>query len=213
MKAAGPFRYTYNFTWLGRPIIQIPQDILAMQELVWRVRPELVIETGVAHGGSLVLYASLLELLGGAGRVLGVDIDIRSHNREALEAHPMMRRIDLLQGSSVDPVVVSEVHARAKGKGPVMVVLDSNHTHAHVLAELRAYAPLVQAGSYLVVFDTLVEALPKEAFPDRPWGPGDNPATAVRAFLAECDRFVVDGDIDARLLLSVAPGGYLRCVK
>ncbi len=213
MKAAGAFNYSYNFTWMGRPIIQVPQDIVAMQEILWRVRPDLVIETGVAHGGSLVFYASMLELLGGNRRVLGIDVDIRAHNREAIEAHPMARRIDLLQGSSVEPGLVASVHDRARAFSNVLVVLDSNHTHDHVLAELRAYAPLVTKGSYLVVFDTLVEDLPKETFASRPWGPGNSPKSAVNAFLKESDRFVVDDDVDAKLQISVSPGGYLRCVK
>jgi cephalosporin hydroxylase len=213
LKEAGAYRYSYNFTWLGRPIIQVAQDVMAMQELIWRIRPELIVETGVAHGGSLIFYASMLELLGGSGRVLGVDIDIRAHNREAIEQHPMSKRIDLLQGSSIDPALVSAVRDRAQGKGPVLVVLDSNHTHEHVLGELRAYQSLVEAGSYVVVFDTAIEDLPADAFQDRPWGPGNSPRTAVRAFLEESDRFVVDEDIDAKLLISVAPGGYLRCVK
>jgi cephalosporin hydroxylase len=212
LRDVGPLGYAYNFTWLGRPIIQVAQDVMAMQELLWRIKPQLVVETGVAHGGSLVFYASMLELLGGAGRVLGIDIDIRSHNREALDDHPMRKRIDLLEGSSVDPGIVALVHERAKGKAPVVVVLDSNHTHDHVLAELRAYSGLVPRGSYVVVMDTAIEDLPKEAFADRPWGPGNSPRSAVRAFLAENDRFAVDEDIDAKLLISVAPGGYLRRV-
>ncbi len=212
LRDVGPLGYAYNFTWLGRPIIQVAQDIMAMQELIWRIRPELIIETGVAHGGSLVFYASMLELIGGTGRVLGIDIDIRSHNRAAIMEHPMVRRIDLLEGSSVASSVVTEVHDRARGKGPVLVVLDSNHTHDHVLAELRAYGPLVTSGSYLVVMDTAIEDLPREAFRDRLWGPGNSPRSAVRAFLQETQAFTVDTDIDAKLLISVAPGGYLRRV-
>jgi cephalosporin hydroxylase len=205
-------KYSYNFTWLGRPVIQVPQDMMAMQEILWKVRPELVIETGVAHGGSAVFYASMLELAGRRGRVLGVDIDIREHARAALDDHPMRSRIDLLQGSSIDPLVIDEVRRRAEGKAPIVVVLDSNHTHDHVLAELRAYAPLVKKGSYLVVFDTLIEDLPDDFFAGRPWKKGNSPKSAVREFLRETDRFVVDDDIDAKLLISVAPGGYLRCV-
>jgi cephalosporin hydroxylase len=204
-------KYSYNFTWLGRPIIQYPQDLMAMQELVWRVQPDLVVETGIAHGGSLVFYASLLKLMG-QGRVLGVDIDIRAHNRAAIEAHPMADRIDMIQGSSLDEAVVARVFEQAEGK-KVLLVLDSNHTHAHVLRELELYTPLVKAGSYAVVFDTVVEWMPGDAFPDRPWGPGDNPMTAVQAFLGKTDRFEVDQAMDAKLQISVAPNGYLRCVK
>lgn len=206
-------RYTYNFTWLGRPIIQYPQDIVAMQELIWEVKPDLVIETGIAHGGSLVLYASILELLGGDGRILGVDVDIRSHNRTAIEAHPMAKRIDMIQGSSTDATVLARVRESARGRKHVMVVLDSNHTHAHVLRELELYSPFVTRGSYLVVFDTVVERMSKEAFPERPWGPGDNPWTAVQSFLETTDRFEVDRRVEDKLLVTVAPGGYLRCIR
>lgn len=208
-------KYSYNFSWLGRPIIQYPQDIVAMQELVWRIQPELIIETGIAHGGSLVLYASLLELNAACGgpadaRVLGIDIDIRPHNRAAIDAHPMRRRIDMIQGSSLAPEIVDQVRAAAAGKSRVMVCLDSNHTHEHVLAELRAYAPLVTVDSYCVVFDTMVEDLPGEMYPDRPWGPGDNPGTAVSAYLGEHPEFQVDRAIEDKLLVTVAPSGYLR---
>ena len=205
-------KYSYNFSWMGRPIIQYPQDMIAMQELIWRVRPELIIETGIAHGGSLVYYASLLEL-SGRGKVLGIDVDIRPHNRAAIEAHPMARRISMIQGSSVDEAVVREARAHAAGCASVMVVLDSNHTHEHVLAELRAYAELVTVGSYCIVFDTIVEDLPGDLYPDRPWSVGNNPKTAVHAFLRENDSFEIDRDIDAKILISVAPDGYLRRVR
>lgn len=207
------YRYSYNFTWLGRPVIQYPQDLVAMQEIIWRVQPELIVETGIAHGGSLVFYASILELAGGGGRVLGIDIDIREHNRRAIEAHPMHRRITMLEGSSTDPAVAERVRDFARGASPVMVVLDSNHTHEHVLRELELYSPLVTRGSYLVVFDSVVEDMPDDAFPDRPWGKGNNPRTALRAFLERSDRFEVDRELESKLLLTVAPEGYLRCVK
>jgi cephalosporin hydroxylase len=204
-------RYSYNFSWMGRPIIQYPQDMIAMQEILWEVRPELIVETGIAHGGSLVYYASLCELIG-QGEVLGIDIDIRPHNRMAIEAHPMFRRISLLQGSSTDPAIVQQVSARAAGKR-VLVVLDSNHTLDHVLAELEAYAPLVSVGSYCVVFDTIVEDLPPGLYPDRSWDVGNNPKTAVHAFLARNDRFEIDRDIEAKVQITVAPDGYLRRIK
>jgi cephalosporin hydroxylase len=206
-------KYAYNFTWMGRPLIQLPQDMIAMQEIIWRVRPDLIIETGVAHGGSLIYYASLLELLGNDGRVIGVDIDIREHNRVELERHSMFKRIELIQGSSIDPSVADKVARLAEGRKSVLVVLDSNHTHDHVLNELKLYAPLVTRGSYLVVFDTLIEDMPDEFFADRPWGKGNNPKTAVREFMTTTDRFAVDKDIDAKLLITVALDGYLRCVK
>lgn len=205
-------RYSYNFTWLGRPIIQYPQDLVAMQEVLWTVRPQLVIETGVAHGGSLIFYASILELLG-EGRVLGIDIDIREHNRQAIEAHPMFSRIDLLQGSSISPSILEEVSRRVQGVGPVLVCLDSNHTHDHVLEELHRYADFVSVGSYLVVFDTIVEYLPADSNGQRPWGPGDNPWTAVQRFLELRDDFALDSRLESKLCLSVAPGGYLRRVR
>lgn len=211
-RAVGPHRYSYNFTWMGRPILQVPQDVMAMQELIFRVRPDVVVETGIAHGGSLAFYASMLELLGGDRFVLGVDVDIRPHNRREIDAHPMRPRIRMLEGSSIDPAIVREVQEATRGR-KVLAALDSNHTHEHVLAELRAYAPLVEEGSYLVVFDTLIEDLPASFSSGKPWGPGCNPKTAVRAFLDECDRFVPDEDIDAKLQISVAPGGYLRCVR
>ncbi len=211
MLASVNAKYSYNFSWLGRPIIQYPQDMIAMQEILWDVRPDLIVETGIAHGGSLVYYASLCELMG-HGHVVGIDIDIRAHNRVAIEAHPMFRRISLLEGSSTDAAIVSQVEVMAAGKR-VLVVLDSNHTHEHVLAELRAYAPLVSVGSYCVVFDTVVEDLPPGLYPDRPWDVGDNPKTAVREYLRGDDRFEIDRDIEAKIQITVAPGGYLRRVR
>lgn len=203
-------RYSYNFTWLGIPIIQYPQDVLALQEIIWEYKPELIIETGVAHGGSTVFFASMLEMIG-TGDVLGIDIDIRAHNRIAIQAHPLARRIELLDGSSTDPDVVAVARARAAGKR-VLVVLDSNHTADHVAKELEAYSPLVKSGGYLVVFDTIIETLAGD-FPDRPWSRGNNPMTAVHSFLTRDDRFVVAEDILATLLVTAAPDGYLRCVK
>jgi cephalosporin hydroxylase len=207
------YRYSYNFTWLGRPIIQFPEDIVAMQEIVWRVKPDLIIETGIAHGGSLMLWASLLEMLGGDGHVVGVDVEIRPHNRVEIERHPRVSRITMIEGSSIDPATIARVRELAAGRRTVMVVLDSNHTHAHVLEELEGYSSLVTSGSYLVVMDTVVEDMPADFYPDRPWGQGNNPATAVAQFLKTNDRFEVDAEIDAKLVMSVAPGGYLRCVK
>jgi cephalosporin hydroxylase len=218
-------RYSYAFTWLGRPVIQYPQDIVAVQELIWAVRPDLVIETGIANGGSLVLSASVLALLdycdaSTAGtpldprmprrRVLGIDIDIRANNRAAIEAHPLASRIDMIEGSSIGAEVIEAVRDRAKNFSTIMVFLDSNHTHEHVLAELQAYAPLVTPGSYCVVFDTIVEHMPKSMFPDRPWGPGNNPKTAVHEFLSSHPEFTIDSTIPDKLLITVAPDGYLK---
>jgi len=211
--ASSRYKYSYHFRWLGRPIIQFPQDIIAMQEIIWKVKPQLIIETGIAHGGSLIFYASMLELLGGDGMVLGIDIDIRAHNRVEIEKHPMFKRIKMIEGSSINKDVVSQVYETAKGKAPILVVLDSMHTHAHVWEELKAYSPLVTKDSYLVVFDTVVEDMPDDFFQDRPWEKGDNPKTAVWEFLKSNDRFEVDKDIDGKLLITVAPDGYLRCIK
>ena len=204
-------KYSYHFSWMGRPIIQLPQDMMAMQELIWNIKPDLVIECGIAHGGSIIYYASLLELQG-HGEVLGIDRDIRPHNRQAIESHPMFKRISMIEGSSVDLGVVEQVRALAAGK-KVILVLDSNHTHEHVLEELRLYAPLVSLGSYCVVMDTVVEDMPADAFPDRPWGPGDNPKTAVWAYLEENGDFEIDQQMNDKLLISVAPDGYLRRVR
>jgi cephalosporin hydroxylase len=206
-------RYAYNFTWMGRPLIQFPQDMIAMQEIIWATRPDVLIETGVAHGGSLIYYASLLELLGGEGTVIGVDVDIRSHNRSEIEAHPMAKRIRLIQGSSIDEQTVAAVKQHCAGRRRVMVVLDSNHTHAHVLRELQLYSPLVTEGCYLVVFDTLLEDMPADLIVNRPWGPGNSPKTAVWEFLKSNDRFEIDHDTEHKLLITVAPDGWLRCVK
>lgn len=207
------YKYTYNFTWLGRPFIQLPDDVLAMQEIVWRVKPDLIVETGIAHGGSLVFYASMLELIGNNGQVLGVDIDIREHNRVEIEKHPMFKRITMIQGSSIDEELVRQVYDFARDKRTVLVALDSNHTHAHVFRELELYTPLVTKGSYLVVFDTIIEDMPADSFPDRPWGRGNNPKTAVWEFLKTTDRFEIDKEIESKLLITVAPDGYLRCVR
>lgn len=207
--------YSYNFDWLGLPIIQYPQDIVAMQEVIWKIQPDVIVETGVARGGSLIFYASLLELTancGGkqGGRVIGIDIDIRQPNRDVIEAHPMSKRIDLVQGSSIDAAIVDQVRDMVGNAPRVLVCLDSNHTHDHVLEELRAYAPMTTPGSYCVVFDTLVEHLPDEAIGDRPWGRGNNPLTAVRAYLEETDMFEVDSKMHDKLQISVAREGYLR---
>jgi cephalosporin hydroxylase len=227
MRASVNTRYSYNFGWLGRPVIQYPQDIVAAQEIVWSVKPDLIIETGIAHGGSLVLSASMLALLDmcdaietgetldprkSRRRVLGIDIDIRPHNRAAIDAHPMASRIQMIEGSSIAPEVIEQVTAVAANYSRVLVCLDSNHTHAHVLAELQAYAPLASKGSYCVVFDTIVEDLPTEMFPDRPWGPGDNPKIAVWDYLKTHPEFEIDTSIPQKLLITVAPGGYLKRV-
>ena len=213
----GLHQYSYNFSWLGRPIIQYPQDIVAMQELIFTVQPDLIIETGIAHGGSLILYASLLELNAMCGgqqnfSVLGIDIDIRAHNREAIESHPIFQRghITMLEGSSIDADMVAKVHKFAAPYKRIMVLLDSNHTHDHVFSELTAYAPLVSVGSYCVVFDTVIENMAADAYPDRPWGKGNNPMTAAGAYLASHPEYMHDEMMDSKLLISVAPKGFLK---
>lgn len=225
MNRSAEYKYTYHFTSLGRPIIQYPQDMVAMQELIWQIKPDLIIETGIAHGGSLIMSASMLALLdlceaieAGATldpkksrrKVLGIDIDIRAHNRAAIEAHPMASRIQMIQGSSIAPDIVDQVRRIASEHSRILVCLDSNHTHDHVIAELEAYAPLTSVGSYCVVFDTIIEDMPAEMFPERPWGPGNNPKTAVKAFLGHHSEFTIDKDIQNKLMITVAPDGYLR---
>jgi len=213
MKHSIRTKYSYNFSWMGRPIIQYPQDILAMQEIIWDAKPDLIIETGIAHGGSLIFYASMLELLGGEGRVLGIDIDIREHNRREIENHPMYKRITMIEGSSSDEKVIEKVREYAKGKNRVLVCLDSLHTRDHVLQELEAYSPLVKQGGYCVVFDTIIEDLPEKYSQDRPWGKGNNPKNAVQDFLRNNDRFVIDKKMENKLLITVAPDGFLKCIR
>jgi cephalosporin hydroxylase len=228
INTANGLKYSYHFEWQGRPIIQYPQDIVAMQELIWEVKPDLIIETGIAHGGSLIFSASMLALLdmceaieSGATlnptetkrKVLGIDIDIRKHNREAIEAHPMASRIQMIQGSSIAPEIIDQVRTIAGDYERILVCLDSNHTHEHVLAELEAYAQLTSVGSYCAVFDTVVEDMPKEMFSDRPWGPGNNPKTAVREYLKSHPEFEIDKSIQHKLLITVAPDGYLRRIS
>lgn len=226
--SANALKYSYHFECLGRPIIQYPQDMVAMQELIWSVKPDLIIEMGIAHGGSLIMSASALALLdytdavesgqpldpkASKRKVLAVDIDIRPHNREAIEAHPMAHMIDMIEGSSIAPEIISQVQGIAKDYKRVLVSLDSNHTHDHVLAELEAYAPLTSKDSYCVVFDTIIEDLPDAMFPDRPWGVGNNPKTALWEYLKTHSEFEIDKSVDHKLLISVAPDGYLKRVS
>jgi cephalosporin hydroxylase len=228
MVASTKPKYSYNFSFLGRPIIQYPQDMVAVQELIWNVRPNLIIETGIAHGGSLVMSAAMLAMMdmcdaieagtsfdpaASRRKVLGIDVDIRSHNRKAIDEHPMRSRIEMIEGSSTDPNIVSQVQGFAKDYETILVFLDSNHTHDHVLEELRAYAPMTSKGSYCVVFDTIIEDLGEVMYPDRPWGPGDNPKTAVNAYVKENSDFEIDRKIDLQILISVAPNGFLRRLK
>ncbi|QBC45002.1 cephalosporin hydroxylase family protein [Iodobacter fluviatilis] len=232
-----PYKYAYNFKALGRPIIQFPQDMIAIQELIWEIKPDLIIETGIAHGGSLIMNASVLAMLDycdavSSGEVLdplaskrkmiGLDIDIRQHNREEIEKHPLAHKIEMIQGSSIDASIVKQVKEIAAQYSKVLVLLDSNHTHDHVLAELKAYAPLVSKGSYCIVYDTVIEDMPVDSFPDRPWDVGNNPKTALHAYLNELQAetvfasdgerlfYEIDKEIENKLLITVAPDGYLK---
>jgi cephalosporin hydroxylase len=228
MRTSIASQYSYNYFWLGRPIIQYPQDMVAMQELIWTVKPDLIIETGIAHGGSLILSASMLALLELSEaaekgevvdpakpkrKVLGIDIDIRPHNKQAIETHPMASRIEMIQGSSIAPEIMDQVRKVAAGYSRILISLDSNHTHEHVLEELKLYAPLTSVGSYCVVFDTVVEDLPKELAGDRPWGPGDNPKTAVFEYLKTHPEFEIDKSVENKLLITVAPDGFLKRLR
>ena len=204
--------YSYHFEWLGRPIIQYPQDIIAMQEIIWKVKPDVIIETGIARGGSMIFSASILELIG-KGQVLGIDIDIRDQNKKEIEKNCLFKRITLFQGSSIDKKIVKEVSKICKNKKKVIVFLDSNHSHDHVLSELNAYSKLVKKGCYIVVFDTFVEDIPYEIVKDRPWGINNNPKTAVHEFLKKNNRFKVDYQIENKLLITSCPTGYLKCIK
>jgi len=237
MKEMVRVHYAYNFNWLGRPVIQIPQDLYAMQEIIWEVKPDLIIETGIAHGGSIIMSASMLALIdyceavkrgraidprNSKRRVLGIDIEIRPHNREAIQAHPMAHLIEMIEGSSIDSVVVDKVKAISKNYKKILACFDSNHTHEHVLAELEAYAPLISAGSYCIVWDTGIEDFPDAAGSDRPWKKGNNPKTAVWEYLRRLDskkyiaadgaplNLEIDKIIGKKLLITAAPDGFLR---
>jgi len=205
-------KYCYNFTWMGRPIIQYPQDIIALQEIIWKVKPDLIIETGIAHGGSLIFHASMLELLG-KGEVLGIDIDIRPHNRKEIDEHPMAKRIKMIEGSSVATDIFNKVLEHTHDKKNILVILDSNHTHDHVAKELKLYSTIVSINSYLIVYDTIIEDLPENHFADRPWNKGNNPKTAVWEFLKDNNNFNIDHTIQNKLVITVAPDGYLKRIK
>ena len=214
MLHADKYKYTYNYSWMGRPIIKYPNDMVVQQELMWQLKPDLIIETGIAHGGSLIFSASMMEMMGIDGEVVGVDIDIRSHNRKEIESHPMMKRITMFEGGSTDPAIFEQVKAKCEGKKCVMVVLDSLHSHQHVYDELQLYPDLVTLGSYLLLPDTFIELFPKGYYSDtRPWDVGDNPMTAMRKFLSEDDRFEIDEAIDNKLMITEGIKGYLKRVK
>ncbi len=221
MQAVNDYKYSYHFEWLGRPIIQFPQDIVALQEIIWANKPDLIIETGIAHGGSLILSASILALLDlfdqehgkeiiRPRKVLGIDIDIRAHNKAAILSHPLGGRIQMLEGSSVSTEIFSQVENIKKEYDRIMVILDSNHTHEHVKSELDLYSHLVSPGQYLIVFDTIIEKFQAGTYSNRSWDKGDNPMTAVNEFLMTSRNFDVDAEIESKLLITVAPRGYLK---
>ncbi|MFA4933768.1 MAG: cephalosporin hydroxylase family protein [Candidatus Omnitrophota bacterium] len=212
MLHADRYKYSYNFTWMGRPIIKLPQDIMAMQELIWSEKPDLIIETGIAHGGSIIFSASMLELIG-KGRVIAVDIDIRKHNRLLIEQHPMFKRITMIEGSSVDKGVFNKIATQAKRRKKVMVILDSLHTHEHVLQELQLYSKLVTLGCHLVLPDTFIEFFPKGYYSNRPWDVGNNTMTALKEFLRNNRKFVVDKTINEKLVITEGIDGYLKRIK
>ncbi len=205
------YNYGYQWTWLGLPVIQLPQDIVAIQEIIWETKPDIIIETGIAWGGSVILYASLMQLAG-KGSVIGIDLNLMDHVSAQIMSYPFSNRIHLYKGSSIDPALVAQVKRHVEPGRSVMVVLDSNHTHDHVLQELRTYAPLVTKGQFLVVSDTVVEDIPAQTHRQRPWGPGNNPGTALKAYLAETDRFEIHGNTDRKLLMTYCPGGYCLCI-
>ena len=214
-KLSEKYQYSYHFSWMGMPIIQYPQDIIALQEIIWKVKPELIIETGIARGGSLIFSASMLELIG-KGKVIGIDIDIRKQNAIAIKKHQMFKRIKMIEGSSIDKKVIKKVYQLAKNKKHILVILDSNHSHEHVLEELKLYSPLVQKNSYLIVFDTVIEDVSNtttSSHQKRPWGKGNNPKTAVKEFLKNSTRFVNEKEIEEKLMITVGPCGYLKCIK
>jgi cephalosporin hydroxylase len=204
--------YSYHFSWLGLPIIQYPQDIIALQEIIWKTKPDIIIETGIARGGSIIFSASLLELIG-KGEVIGIDIKIRNENKKAIKNHPLNKRIHILEGSSTDKKILKVVKKIIGNKKKIMVVLDSNHIHKHVFEELKLYSTFVSKNGYLIVFDTIIDDLPKEALKNRPWGENNNPKSAVKEFLKINDRFRVDKSIEKKLLFTAAPMGYLKCVR
>jgi len=210
--ASHKYNYHYNFTWLGRPIIHYPNDVMLLQEIIWDIKPDLIIETGIAHGGSIVFSASMLELIG-KGEVVAVDIEIRKHNRIEIENHPMYKRITLIEGSSVDSNVIKRIESIANSKKRVMVFLDSLHTHDHVLKELRQYSKFVTKGSYIVCFDTYIKFFPKGYFKNKPWSVNKNPMTAVKSFLKENDSFMIDNSVIDKLCITEAFDGYLKRIR
>ncbi len=214
LSATGANNYSFNFQWMGMPVLQQPVDLIALQEIIWNIKPDLIVETGVARGGSVIFYASLLEMMGIDGDVIGIDIDIRPHNFARIMQHPMKKRITLLEGSSTSDRIVEKVKAVAAHKERVLIIFDSNHTHEHVLQELNLYTPFVTKGSYCIVFDTIIEDLAKENdYSDRPWGKGNNPKTAVWEFLKNNSNFEIDKNLEDKLQTTICSDGYLKRIS
>lgn len=206
------YEYLYHFKWLGRPIIQFPNDLIVLQELIWETKPDLIIETGIARGGSLIFYASMLQLIG-KGKVIGIDVDIRKHNKIEIEKHAMFKRIHMIENSSTEKETISKISKFTKNKKNIMVVLDSNHTYEHVLKELELYSNFVKKGNYLIVFDTMIDDMNDKMFKNRPWGKGNNPKTAVDEFLKKNKKFNMDKENNKKLMITSTPYGFLKCIK
>ena len=205
---ASEMKYHYNFSWFGLPIIKFPNDMLVMQEIIWKVKPDVIIETGIARGGSLIFFASLMKLIKKNGKVIGIDIDIREKNKKAIQKHFLYKNIKLLQGSSTSDEIRENLKKYVTRK-KVLVVLDSMHTEKHVLNELEIYSKLVSKNSYLIVQDTFVELFPKNHFKNRPWSKGNNPMTAVKKFLNKNKNYSIDETISAKIGITENPMGYL----
>mgnify|MGYP001234634911 CR=1 FL=1 len=216
MLHADKYKYTYNFTWMGRPIIKFPADMIVQQEIMWKLKPDLIIETGIAHGGSILFSASMIEMMGVNGEVVAVDIDIRKHNKKLIEKHPMYKRVTMYEGSSVDPKIVDKVKKHVKNKKCVMVILDSNHTHNHVLEELEMYTPFVTVGSYCILPDTFIEFFPlgySSNHNKRPWDVGNNPYTAMKTFLKTNKNFSIDKGLSNKGVITETIDGYLKKIS
>ena len=207
-------KYSYNFTWMGVPIIQIPQDMYQIQEIIWDVKPDLIIETGIAHGGSLIFNASMLAILNSfeqkKRKVIGIDIDLRKHNKDILNKHFLKKYIQTIDGSSIDTKIFKKIKKISEKFKKVLVILDSNHTHEHVLEELNLYSQIVSKNSYCIVFDTIIHDMPNDFYPDRDWDKKNNPMTAVNKFLNKNKKFEIDPEINNKLMITMAKNGYLR---
>lgn len=210
-------KYTYNFSWLGRPVFQGPSDLQVYQEIIWNYKPDLIIETGIARGGSLIFFASMMALLEycgeiDEGEVVGIDIDIREENKNAILKHPLSKKITMIEGSSIDKEVISKIKEYAKNKKKIFLILDSNHTHSHVIEELRAYAPLIEMGGYCIVCDTGIEQI-DDIIENRPWGKGNSPKSALLEYLKENSNFEIDSFYENKSLITCAPDGFLKRVR